>query len=95
MIKAENILKVLKEFRPEVNLLSGFDRHILSLNINENDSIELYYSLWGVISQIIIDMNLSYVDAMEYLIKKVSIEKANQSDVTYFFYDDLPNPQLN
>jgi hypothetical protein len=47
------------------------------------------------INKIIIDMNLSYVDAMEYLIKKVSIEKANQSDVTYFFYDDLPNPQLN
>jgi hypothetical protein len=94
MTKAVDYRKIVKEFNPNVDIMEGFDRHILSLNLKE-EKIEVFYSLWGVVSQLITSKDLAYADAMSYLIKKVQVENSKRSDVTYYFYDDLPNPELN
>jgi hypothetical protein len=94
MTKAIDYRKIVEEFNPNVNLLKGFDRHILSVNLH-NDRIEVYYSLWGVLRQMMVNEDLSYDNAMKKLILKVEKENDNRSDLKNFFYDDLPNPQLN
>lgn len=94
MTKAVDYRKIVEEFNPNISLLKGFDKHILSVNL-DNDRIEVYYSLWGVLKQIMLNEDLNYVNAMKKLILKVEKENANQSDLKNFFYDDLPDPQLN
>jgi hypothetical protein len=94
MTKAVDYRKIVEEFNPNINLLKGFDRHILSVNLDD-DRIEVYYSLWGVLKQMMVNEDLNYVNAMKKLILKVEKENANQSDLKNFFYDDLPDPQLN
>ena len=94
MTKAIDYRKIVEEFNPNVTLLKGFDRHILSVNLH-NDRIEVYYSLWGVFRQMMVNEDLSYDNAMKKLILKVEKENGNRSDLKNFFYDDLPNPQLN
>jgi hypothetical protein len=94
MTKAIDYRKVVEEFNPNVSLLKGFDRHILSVNLH-NDRIEVFYSLWGVLKQMMLNDDLDYNKAMRKLILKVQEENANKSDLMNFFYDDLPNPQLN
>ena len=95
MMTTIDFIKVLQEFRPKLTLIKGYDRHIKSLKIEEDDQIVIYYSLWGVVSQIIVENNKSYADAIEFLIKKVHSENEKQPDVTYLFLDDLPDSQLN
>ena len=94
MTKAIDYRKIVEEFNPNVSLLKGFDRHILSVNLH-NDRIEVFYSLWGVLKQIMVNDELNYDKAMSKLILKVEKENGNRSDLRNFFYDDLPNPQLN
>lgn len=94
MTKAVDYRKIVEEFNPNISLLKGFDKHILSVNL-DYDRIEVYYSLWGVLKQIMLNEDLNYVNAMKKLILKVEKENANQSDLKNFFYDDLPDPQLN
>lgn len=94
MTKAVDYRKIVEEFNPNISLLKGFDKHILSVNL-DNDRIEVYYSLWGVLKQIMLNEDLNYVNAMRKLILKVEKENANQSDLKNFFYDDLPDPHLN
>ena len=94
MTKPIDYRKVVEEFNPNVSLLKGFDRHILSVNLH-NDRIEVFYSLWGVLKQMMVNDDLDYDKAMRKLILKVQEENANKSDLMNFFYDDLPNPQLN
>jgi hypothetical protein len=95
MTKAVDYRKIIEEFDPSVSLLKGFDRHILSVNLHR-DKIEIFYSLFGVSSQIMSNYHLNYDDCLQKLMLIVQKEKnANKTDVTYFFYDDFPNPQLN
>lgn len=95
MTKAVDYRKIVYEFDPNVKLLTGFDKHILSVNLHK-DKIEVFYSLWGVLTQLMAKSNLNYDDSLRQLMLKVQKEKDfNRSDVTYFFYDDSPNPQLN
>jgi hypothetical protein len=94
MTKPIDYRKVVEEFNPNVSLLKGFDRHILSVNLH-NDRIEVFYSLWGVLKQMMVNDDLDYDKAMRKLILKVQEEHANKSDLMNYFYDDLPNPQLN
>jgi hypothetical protein len=55
----------------------------------------VFYSLWGVLKQMMVNDDLDYDKAMRKLILKVQEEHANKSDLMNYFYDDLPNPQLN
>lgn len=94
MTKAIDYRKIIEEFNPNVSLLKGFDRHILSVNLH-NDRVEVFYSLWGVLKQIMVNDELNYDKAMGKLILKVQKENSNTRGLRTYFYDDLPNPQLN
>lgn len=95
MTKQVDYRKIVEEYMPQAVLLKGFDRHILSVNLHK-DKVEVFYSLWGVLNQMIIASDLEYDSAMQELMKIVHKTKdVNKCDITYFFYDDLPNPQLN
>ncbi len=94
MTKAVDYQKIVKEFYPHIELVEELSQHILSLVFKE-EAIEVYCSLWGVLKERMIKRNMNYNDAMQSLIKLVDKENRKTSFVTYFFYDDLPNPQLN
>jgi hypothetical protein len=94
MTKAVDYLKIVKEFYPHVELLDELSKHILSVVFKE-EAVEIYCSLWGVLKERMIKSDMAYNDAMQSLIKLVDKENRKSSLVTYFFYDDLPNPQLN
>lgn len=94
MTKAIDYRKIIEEFNPNVSLLKGFDRHILSVNLH-NDRVEVFYSLWGVLKQMMVNDAVDYDKAMSKLILKVQKENSNASVLRTYFYDDLPNPQLN
>lgn len=94
MTKAVDYRKIVKEFYPHIELLEELSKHILSVVFKE-DEIEIYCSLWGVLKDRMLKSNMSYEDSMRSLIKLVDTENRKTSPVTYFFYDDLPNPQLN
>lgn len=95
MTKSVDYRKIVEEFMPEAVLLKGFDRHILSVNLHK-DKVEVFYSLWGVLTQIMSNNQSSYDNSIHRLMLLVDeSKKSNSCDITYFFYDDLPNPQLN
>ena len=94
MTKAINFRKIIKEFNPNAEIIEGFDKYILSVAIKE-DKIEVFCSLWSILNDWMVNKNLPYDEAMNTLVKIIGTENSKRSDITYFFYDDLPNPQLN
>ena len=95
MKKAVNYRKIVESHNPNANLLIGYDKYIVSVKLKE-EHIEVFYSLWGVINELMLKKQLTYDESLKDLIEMV--HKANdlkRCDITYYFYEDLPNPQLN
>jgi len=95
MTNASKFKKIVEEYNPNVQLLQGLDRYIVSATINQ-DKIQVFYSLWGVINELMIRKQLSYDDCLKEIIQIV--QKANEvkkCDITYYFIEDLPNHELN
>lgn len=95
MTKAVDYRKIVESYNPNANLLIGYDKHIVSVKLKQ-EHIEVFYSLWGVVNELMLKKQLTYDESLKELIE--IFHKANDlktSDITYYFYEDLPNPQLN
>lgn len=95
MTKTIDYRKIVESYNPNAKLLMGYDKYIVSVNFKE-EQIEVFYSLWGVVNELMLKKQLTYDESLKELIEIV--HKANDlktSDITYYFYEDLPNPQLN
>lgn len=94
MTKAVDYRKIVKEFNPDIEIIKEFDRHILSIVIKDA-KIEVICSFWGIVTEFMNEGNLEYRDAILKVMQLDNNNDTKRSDVTYFFYDDQPNPQLN
>jgi hypothetical protein len=94
LTKSVDFRKIINEFNPNTRLIEGFDKYILSVAIKE-DKIEVFCSLWRILNDWMVNKNLSYEDSLKILVEMIGKENSKRSDITYYFYDDLPNPQLN
>lgn len=84
----------LKSIHPNFNVMNGLEKHILQVTIKKKD-IEIMLSLWGVAKDYMKKYNLDYDDSLKRMLHEIGTENSKLNDITYVFYDDLPNPQLN
>ena len=94
MTKAVDYRKIVKEFNPDIEIIKGFDKHILSVIVKDSH-IEVICSFWGIIKEFMNEDGLEYSDAILKIMQLDNDNETKRSDVTYFFHDDQPNPQLN
>ncbi len=94
MTKAVDFKKIIKDFNPDIDVIKEFDKHILSVVVKDSE-IEVICSFWGIITEFMNEGNLEYTDAILKVMQLDNNNDTQRSDVTYFFYDDQPNPQLN
>ena len=94
MTKAVDYRKIVKEFNPDIEIIKGFDKHILSVIVKDSH-IEVICSFWGIINDFMIHGELTYTQSILKVMQLDNDNDTKRSDVTYFFYDDQPNPQLN
>jgi hypothetical protein len=94
MTKAVDFKKIIKDFNPDIEIIKEFDKHILSIVVKDSE-IEVICSFWGIINEFMNQGGLTYTDSILKVMKLDNDNDTKRSDVTYFFYDDQPNPQLN
>jgi len=94
MTKVVDFKKIIKDFNPDIEVIKEFDKHILSVVVKDSE-IEVICSFWGIINELMNQGNLEYSHAILKLMQLNNNNDTQRSDVTYFFYDDQPNPQLN
>jgi hypothetical protein len=94
LTKAVDFKKIIKDFNPDIDVIKEFDKHILSVVVKDSE-IEVICSFWGIITEFMNEGDLEYSDAILKIMQLDNNNDTQRSDVTYFFYDDQPNPQLN
>lgn len=94
LTKAVDYRKIVKEFNPDIEIIKGFDKHILSVIVKDSH-IEVICSFWGIIKEFMNEDGLEYSDAILKIMQLDNDNETKRTDVTYFFHDDQPNPQLN
>jgi hypothetical protein len=94
MTKAVDFKKIIRDFNPDIEIIKEFDKHILSVVVKDSE-IEVICSFWSIINDFMNQGGLSYTDSILKVMKLDNDNDTKRNDVTYFFYDDQPNPQLN
>lgn len=94
LTKAVDFNKIIKDFNPDIEIIKEFDKHILSV-VFKDSQIDVICSFWSIITEFMNEGNLEYTDAIMKVMQLDNDNDTKRSDVTYFFYDDQPNPQLN
>lgn len=94
LTKAVDFKKIIKDFNPDIQIIKEFDKHILSVVVKDSQ-IDVICSFWGIINDFMINGELTYTQSILKVMQLDNDNDTKRSDVTYFFYDDQPNPQLN
>jgi hypothetical protein len=94
LTKSVDYRKIVKEFNPDIEIIKGFEKHILSIIVKDSH-IEVICSFCGIIKEFMNEDGLEYSDAILKIMKLDNDNDTKRTDVTYFFHDDQPNPQLN
>lgn len=94
MTKAIDYSKIVKEFNPDIVIIKEFDKHIFTIIVKDSE-IEVICSFWGIVKEFMNEDGLEYSDAILKIIQLDNDNETKRSDITYFFHDDQPNPQLN
>jgi hypothetical protein len=94
LTKAVDFKKIIKDFNPDIEIIKEFDKHILSVVVKDSQ-IDVICSFWGIIKDLMNEGELEYTNAIVKVMELDNDNDTKRSDVTYFFYDDQPNPQLN